>query len=271
MPRRPSRSPTSPPSWPCSRTWWPGRSSATRPWRRNWPCASTRCQRFASGTLIFILGFAKKILLANPCGHVADAVFNAANPLAARRLGGGAGLCFPDLLRLLRLLGHGGGAGADARVRVPEEFRRALPGREHHRVVAPLAHLAFQRAAGLPLLPARRQPQWAQRAPTSTCRWSCCWADYGTAPNGTSSCGAPIMGCCWPANGGAASRAFTKASARPFRIGLTFLLMLFSWVLFRADNLTAAWHYFGAMFGLDACARTPRPCSGPPSTRLTGC
>jgi alginate O-acetyltransferase complex protein AlgI len=26
--------------------------------------------------------------------------------------------------------------------------------------------------------------------------------------------------------------------------------MLFSWVLFRADNLTAALHYFGAMFGL---------------------
>ena len=31
---------------------------------------------------IFILGFAKKILLANPCGQVADAVFNAANPCA---------------------------------------------------------------------------------------------------------------------------------------------------------------------------------------------
>ena len=34
------------------------------------------------------------------------------------------------------------------------------------------------------------------------------------------------------------------------RITLTFLLMLFSWVLFRADDLTAAGHYFGAMFGL---------------------
>ncbi len=40
------------------------------------------------------------------------------------------------------------------------------------------------------------------------------------------------------------------------RIGLTFLLMLFSWVLFRADNLTAAWHYFGAMFGLMPVADT---------------
>jgi alginate O-acetyltransferase complex protein AlgI len=35
-----------------------------------------------------------------------------------------------------------------------------------------------------------------------------------------------------------------------FRVAITFLLMLFSWVFFRADNLTAAMHYFGAMFGL---------------------
>src|SRR5205085_3457392 len=34
--------------------------------------------RFASGVSIFIIGFSKKILLANPAGIVADAVFNAA-------------------------------------------------------------------------------------------------------------------------------------------------------------------------------------------------
>lgn len=38
--------------------------------------------RFSSGVAIFIVGFAKKILLANPCGLVADAVFNADNPHA---------------------------------------------------------------------------------------------------------------------------------------------------------------------------------------------
>src|SRR3954465_13655112 len=38
--------------------------------------------RFASGVAMFIVGFAKKILLANPCGNVADAVFNAADPTA---------------------------------------------------------------------------------------------------------------------------------------------------------------------------------------------
>jgi alginate O-acetyltransferase complex protein AlgI len=37
---------------------------------------------------------------------------------------------------------------------------------------------------------------------------------------------------------------------RPARIGITFVLMLFSWVLFRAEDLTATIGYFAAMFGL---------------------
>ncbi len=39
---------------------------------------------------------------------------------------------------------------------------------------------------------------------------------------------------------------------RVLRVGLTFVLVLFSWVFFRADDLTAALHYFGALFGLTA-------------------
>ena len=37
--------------------------------------------KFSAGIAMFILGFAKKILLANPMGQVADAVFGAATPL----------------------------------------------------------------------------------------------------------------------------------------------------------------------------------------------
>ena len=39
-------------------------------------------EKFASGTALLILGFAKKILLANPMGTVADAVFAAESPAA---------------------------------------------------------------------------------------------------------------------------------------------------------------------------------------------
>ena len=122
-----SPSPTSRPLWRCFRTSWPDPSSATRPSRRNWPFASIPCRGSPPGSRIFMLGFAKKILLANPAGHVADAVFNAAQPAAARCVVGRAGLRVSDLLRLLRLLGHGGGSGPDAGLRVPEELRRTLP------------------------------------------------------------------------------------------------------------------------------------------------
>ncbi|MCA9445270.1 MAG: MBOAT family protein, partial [Candidatus Omnitrophica bacterium] len=37
-------------------------------------------QKFSSGTALFILGFAKKILLANPMGEIADSVFAANSP-----------------------------------------------------------------------------------------------------------------------------------------------------------------------------------------------
>ena len=44
-------------------------------------CREHTVERFSSGVGIFILGFAKKILLANPMGEVADAAFGAAAPL----------------------------------------------------------------------------------------------------------------------------------------------------------------------------------------------
>ncbi|MHC4798251.1 MAG: MBOAT family O-acyltransferase, partial [Planctomycetota bacterium] len=34
-----------------------------------------------------------------------------------------------------------------------------------------------------------------------------------------------------------------------FRVAITFVLLLLSWVLFRSDNISEAWQYIGAMFG----------------------
>ena len=44
--------------------------------------------KFASGVILFILGFAKKILLANPMGRAADAAFDAGR--SPRRMPGSA-------------------------------------------------------------------------------------------------------------------------------------------------------------------------------------
>ncbi len=82
--------------------------------------------RFASGIAIFVLGFAKKILLANPAGQRGRCGVQCRSARRVRRLVRRAGLRVPDLLRFLRLLGHGGGTGANARLRVPEELRRAV-------------------------------------------------------------------------------------------------------------------------------------------------
>ena len=79
----------------------------------------------------------------------------------ARRLVRRHRLRLPDLLRFQRLLGHGDRPRPDARLRVRQELRLALPVAVDHRVLAPLAHLALDLAARLPLRAARRQPQRA--------------------------------------------------------------------------------------------------------------
>ena len=43
---------------------------------------------------------------------------------------------------------------------------------------------------------------------------------------------------------------------RPLRIGLTFVLVLIAWVFFRAESLTGAVNYLGSMFGLTAVPET---------------
>ena len=73
-------------------------------------------------------------------------------------------LRLPDLLRLLRLLGHGHRARAHARLRVPGELQLPVHLASYHRVLAALAHLAVELDARLPLRPARRQPRRPRRA-----------------------------------------------------------------------------------------------------------
>jgi alginate O-acetyltransferase complex protein AlgI len=48
---------------------------------------------------------------------------------------------------------------------------------------------------------------------------------------------------------GMGKRSLYHRLPQPVRIGFTFVLVLFSWVLFRAENLGHAMRYFGMMFG----------------------
>jgi alginate O-acetyltransferase complex protein AlgI len=211
--------------------------------------------RFSSGTLIFMVGFAKKILLANPVGHVADAVFNASNPLPLDAWVGVLAYAFQiyfdfcgysDMaVGLGRMLGFEFPRNFDAPYRaesITDVWRRW-----HISLSSVLRDYLY-----LPLGGNRKGPTRTYFNLAVVMLLGGLWH------------GAKWNFLMWGAYHGSllsierwhGKQSLYALFPRPVRIGFTFLLMLFSWVLFRADNLTAAWHYFGSMFGLMPVADT---------------
>ncbi len=211
--------------------------------------------RFASGTLIFMIGFAKKVLLANPAGGVADAVFNAAQPLPLDAWVGVVAYAFQiyfdfcgysDMaVGLGRMLGFEFLRNFDAPYRAESitDFWR----RWHISLSSVLRdYLYFPLGGnrrGLPRTYFNLAITMLLGGLWHGAKWNfIVWGAYH---------GALLAGERWRGK-----QSFYAAFPRPLRVGLTFLLLLLSWVLFRADNLTAAVHYFGAMFGLVPAADT---------------
>ena len=211
--------------------------------------------RFASGVLLFMLGFAKKILLANPVGQVADAAFGAANPLPFDAWVGVLAYAFQiyfdfsgysDMaVGLGRMLGFEFPRNFDAPYRaesITEVWRRW-----HISLSSVLRDYLY-----LPLGGNRKGPGRTYVNLLVVMLLGGLWH------------GAKWNFLVWGAYHGAwlaAERWWGKQSLyarfpRPFRLAFTFLLMLISWVLFRADNLGEAWAYLGAMSGLASTAST---------------
>ncbi len=206
-------------------------------------------ERFASGVAIFCLGFAKKIVLANPCGQVADAVFNAAAPPVLDAWMGVLAYAFQiyfdfcgysDMaVGLGRMLGFDFLKNFDAPYR--SESMTEVWRRWHISLSSVLRDYLYYPLGGNRKGPARTYVNLAvvmllgglwHGAKWNFIAWG---AFHGL----------------WLAfERWRGKRSAYHAWPRPARIGLTFLLMLFSWVLFRADSLGAARDYFAAMFGL---------------------
>jgi len=204
-------------------------------------------RRFASGVCLFILGFAKKILLANPCGHVADAVFNAANPCALDAWVGVLAYAFQiyfdfcgysDMaVGLGRMLGFEIFKNFDAPYRaesITDVWRRW-----HISLSSVLRDYLYYPLGGNRKGPTRTYVNLAVVMLLGGlwhgAKWNfIVWGAYH---------GLLLSYERWRGK----QSVYQMLPLSP-RIALTFLLMLFSWVLFRADNLTAAGHYFGAMF-----------------------
>lgn len=206
-------------------------------------------QRFASGVSIFVLGFAKKILLANTMGNVADAVFNAAAPGMGAAWLGVLAYAFQIYFDFCGYSDMATGLG---------------------------------RMIGFEIMKNFDAPYLSESITEFWRRWhislSSVLRDYLYFPLGGNRKGEArtyinlsivmLLGGLWHGAhwqfvvwGGyhglllaferwRGKKSVYETLPRPVRIGTTFLLVLISWVLFRADNLTAATRYFGAMFGI---------------------
>lgn len=212
-----------------------------------------RLTTFAAGVALFILGFAKKILVANPCGQVADAVFGAAAPLAVDAWMGVLAYALQIYFDFSGYSDMAVGLGRMLGFEFPKNFD---------------------------------DPYRAESITEIWRRWhmslSSVLRDYLYFPLGGNRKGETrtyvnlavvmLLGGLWHGakwnfvawgafHGGwlAWERWRGKRSVyvrwpRPARIAMTFVLMLFSWVLFRAESLGAAIDYFGAMFALAPAA-----------------
>ncbi|MGD0125974.1 MAG: MBOAT family O-acyltransferase [Terriglobia bacterium] len=205
--------------------------------------------RFASGVSIFILGFAKKILLANTMGNVADAVFNAAAPGMAAAWAGVLAFAFQiyfdfcgysDMaVGLGRMMGFEFMKNFDAPYR--SESITELWRRWHISLSSVLRDYLY-----LPLGGNRKGELRTYINVAIVMLLGGLWH------------GAHWQFVVWGGYHGAllalerwrGKKSFYESLPRAVRIANTFMLMLFSWVLFRASDLTAAARYFGAMFKL---------------------
>ncbi len=207
--------------------------------------------KFSSGVALFILGFTKKILLANVVGEAADAVFNAGSPTPLDAWFGITAYAFQiyfdfsaysDMaIGLGRMLGFEFPRNFDAPYRsesITEFWRRwhiSLSSFLRDNLYLPLggnrkgATRTYVNLAIVMLLGGLwHGASWV----------FVLWGAY----HGLLLAFERWMG----------KRTLYAMLPRPIRIGCTFVLILFSWVLFRSPTLNDALHFYGAMFGATA-------------------
>ena len=123
-------------------------------------------EKFARGVAMFSFGMAKKVLLANPCGKVADACFDAGSRVRARRV---ARRCCAYAFQIyFDFSGYSDmaiGLGLMLGFTFPKNFDSPYQQPLDHRVLEPLAPLALDLAARLPL---RARSAGTGRAPRRT-------------------------------------------------------------------------------------------------------
>ncbi len=208
-------------------------------------------EKFARGVAFFIMGLAKKVLLANPCGKVADTVFNADTAATLDSWYGVVAYAFQIYFDFSAYSDMAIGLG----LMMGFVFAKNFDSPYHSESIS----------------------EFWRRWHISLSSWL---RDYLYIPLGGNRKGevrtyinlllVMLLGGLWHGaawnfmiwgaiQGGlmAYERALGKDALyarlpRVLRVLVTFVIVLFSWVFFRADNVVRAWAYCKAMVGLGA-------------------
>ncbi|MBN1344466.1 MAG: MBOAT family protein [Phycisphaerae bacterium] len=204
--------------------------------------------KFSSGVALFILGFAKKLMLANSVAHIADAAFAAEAPGAIDAWVGVTAYAFQIYFDFSGYSDMAIGLGRMIGFEFPRNFDSPYLSesitdfwrRWHISLSTFLRDYLY-----IPLGGNRKGQRRTYVNLTVTMLLGGLWH------------GANWTFIFWGAFHGAVlafERMLGKKSLyawapKPIRIALTFVLVLISWVFFRSETLTDAMTYLGAMFG----------------------
>jgi len=213
-------------------------------------------EKFSSGIALFVLGFAKKILLADPVGEIADAAFDAQGLTTLDAWFGVLAYAFQIYFDFSGYSDMAIGLGRMIGFEFMKNFSSPYLAdsitdfwrRWHISLSTFLRDYLY-----IPLGGNRKGPRRTYLNLTIVMLLGGLWH------------GASWTFVVWGAYHGAllalerymGKRSFYNALPRPVRVGATFVLVLFSWVLFRSPTLREAVRYLGMMFGMgstDECA-----------------
>jgi alginate O-acetyltransferase complex protein AlgI len=205
-------------------------------------------EKFARGVAFVSLGMAKKILLANPCGKIADTVFDAGSALPLDAWYGVLAYSFQIYFDFSGYSDMAIGLGLMLGFVFPKNFDSPYKAesitdfwrRWHMSLSTWLRDYLY-----IPLGGSRKGPRRTYVNLAVVMLLGGLW--HGAAWNfviwggfhGLLLAGERMRG----------KRSFFAQLPRPLRVGGTFFLVLISWVFFRADNLGRAVSYLGNMFG----------------------
>ncbi len=205
--------------------------------------------RFASGVSLFIVGLAKKILLANVMGEVADAVFGARQPVPADAWFGVLAYAFQIYFDFSAYSNMAIGLGRMLGFEFPRNFNAPYVAesitdfwrRWHISLSTFLRDYLY-----IPLGGNRRGAARTYVNLATVMVFGGLWhgANWTFVAWGAIHGGVLI----WERWMGKDS--FYRFLPRPARVAITFLLVLFTWVMFRSVTLADAGAFYAAMLGL---------------------